>query len=289
MIPLIVTSKDRAAQTHALLSSLKANGPQFKPTVLWAASDLSYRESYWTLEAENPDVEFITEANFHKDFCYLVRNQESDYIMFATDDDIMYRKPEIDEDELDTVFSEACCVSLRLGDNTTVQDTHRGTTSARPQMMYEYKDFLFWPWRYVHTSSNFAYPLSVDCHIFDRLEILDIIKQTEFHNPNSLECNWQKHLPSLRGFMASNRISSVVNTPLNRVQDTCQNLAGQFFGKTAEELNKDFRMGLRINFEGMDFSNIVGAHQELPIVYDTKFSPKIIEGEFPWITSNTME
>jgi hypothetical protein len=60
--------------------------------------------------------------------------------------------------------------------------------------------------------------------------------------------------------------SVVVNTPLNRVQETCTNLAGLVYGVMSQDLNNYWLDGYTLSLERMDFSNIYGCHQELPLI-----------------------
>jgi len=100
-----------------------------------------------------------------------------------------------------------------------------------------------------------------------------IINNTpKYYNPNSLEGKAQHYIQedvqSLPDEMACFEKSFVINTPLNRVQETCHNGAGKFFGSTPEELNKRFIAGDRLTLEGMDFSTIIGVHQELKLCWE---------------------
>jgi hypothetical protein len=70
--------------------------------------------------------------------------------------------------------------------------------------------------------------------------------------------------------MAAFEQSVVINTPLNRVQETCLNRAGETFGQSAEEMNKLYLDGNRLDFKSIDFSNIIGCHQELKINWTMK-------------------
>ena len=70
--------------------------------------------------------------------------------------------------------------------------------------------------------------------------------------------------------MACFKNSYVINTPINRVQETYTNSAGIFFGSPQETLNEKFLQGKRLTLDGMDFSIIIGAHQELKLCWEGK-------------------
>lgn len=271
MIGVIVFSKDRAAQLNLLLSSIGQNGTGlFGPIkVLYCASNLDYRRAYWNIQKDFPNIELIEEMSFKKDTEKLLEEMPA-YMAFAVDDNILYKRPELNLDRLDDYFRWCCTISLRLGRNTIVQDCHRNTLTVMPRDGYSIDNLLLFNWTAQPPHMNFGYPLSVDFNIFNTEDVKYMLGGTDYHNPNSLECGWQKHLPILNHGMCCLHNSCVVNTPLNRVQDTCQNLAGQFHPVSAEELNNDYLAGWRIDLDAMDFSNIVGAHQELPLKYKTK-------------------
>ena len=90
--------------------------------------------------------------------------------------------------------------------------------------------------------------------------------------------NWDKERTRGRQYyqekkdwiLAKNRkyINIFLNSPSNIVQNTFQNRQGENFGVSVQSLNDDFLSGKVIDFDGIDFSNIEGCHQELslPIV-----------------------
>jgi hypothetical protein len=114
--------------------------------------------------------------------------------------------------------------------------------------------------------SNFAYPLSVDGHIFETNMLLKYIDEFEYDNPNSFEGRIQRFNDKLSDQMSCFTQSHIVNTPLNRVQETCTNIAGKYYPAGAAELNDHWLDNYRINLQKMDFSNIIGCHQELQLV-----------------------
>lgn len=277
----IVMSKDRPAQLNLLLESIDRNGGDVvrlrNTAVQYAASDYIYRKSYQKLEELWPDVLFVAESvNSFKNSLWSTAATacQGEYLNFFTDDDILYRPITFGMYDVDDLFRtfNLSCLSLRLGANTYIQDQHRNQRTVFPNRTEVTKDFYVWHWRHVANGSNFSYPLSVDGHIFSRETILPLLEGPSYFNPNSLECVWQQEwLNTLGPIMGCPTKSNIVNSPNNRVQETCQNLAGVLHNYTAEELNLDFQRGLRLDldriFEGVD---VVGAHQELELFYKTK-------------------
>jgi hypothetical protein len=56
----------------------------------------------------------------------------------------------------------------------------------------------------------------------------------------------------------------VVNTPINIAGDS-KNRAGEKFGISLKDMNRRYIDGETISLESIDFSNVVGCHQELEI------------------------
>ena len=67
--------------------------------------------------------------------------------------------------------------------------------------------------------------------------------------------------------MCSFKESVLVNTPINIVGSS-ENQSGEFYGMSLKELNDKYIDGKRINIDKMDFSNIVGCHQEVELVFE---------------------
>ena len=108
---------------------------------------------------------------------------------------------------------------------------------------------------------DFAYPFSLDGHVFRTANILPRMEAVEFHNPNELEAVMQV-LPLKQPKYEEH--SCLVGIPHNRVGPNYNNRNG---GGTAKELNDRWLAGERIDLERMDFSNIIGVHQEVEYVF----------------------
>jgi len=122
-----------------------------------------------------------------------------------------------------------------------------------------------------------AYPLSVDGHIFERstlelyceeLEVLDKYntKNPWQQTPNEFEGKLQRFFFDLPPLMAAPRESCVVNSPNNRVQETIQNRNGDTYSYSSEELRKYFKQGKRLSLSKVPFGKIACPHQEIDIL-----------------------
>jgi hypothetical protein len=269
MIKVIIFSKDRPAQLDLTLTSIARNFQlDASVYVLYKASNTKFEEGYDILREyrEPTDCYCMGEYDFRDDLLRLMAGPEK-YTMFLTDDDIFYRKADYTEKDLDDLFSinGFYCFSNRLGINTTVQNPHNRSELAQLPKFDLIKDgdkeFLLWNWKTV--GGNFGYPLSVDGHIFRTEDIISLTEKTEFKNPNFYEAHLQAHLCRIGPGMASCKNSVLFGNPVNRVQDTFTNNAGQFYGISAEDLNREFLRGKRLQFGG--YGEICGAHQEVPL------------------------
>tara|TARA_Y100000592_G_C5481991_1_gene326197 strand:+ start:8861 stop:9730 length:870 start_codon:yes stop_codon:yes gene_type:complete len=284
-LTIVIFSKDRAAQLDLCLKSIHKNleslSSEWKIEVIYTASSKEFEEGYATLQHywDNVFLYFRPErlfGGFKEALEENIRSFWGPYVLFFTDDDIVYKNFEFGFQEIQSEFEKdegLACVSLRLGTNTFVQDQYTNSNCHIPDDVIMGDDNIRkWNWKNQIASSNFAYPFSVDGHIFKSEIATKMIGDTEgYYNPNSLEGKAQhvikdiiNELPEKMGCMES---SYVVNTPINRVQETCTNEAGKFFGNSPEELNEIFLNKKRLDLEALDFSTIIGAHQELKLIW----------------------
>jgi hypothetical protein len=118
-------------------------------------------------------------------------------------------------------------------------------------------------WKWSEGELDWAYPLSVDGHIFSREEILACMKNIDFNSPNTFEGNLQsfnKHFNKRIGVCYKK--SRLVNIPVNKVQNENDNRYGDLH---QDELLKKWNEGYQ-----MDFRKLYGmvnndVHQEMVI------------------------
>ena len=283
-LSVVIFSKDRAAQLDLCLKSIYKNlsrlSEYWRIYVIYTSSSKEFEDGYNQLIKEyysKPNhIYFLAEYKydgFKKTLEYCMKHWE-DYVLFFTDDDIVYRK--FENKYNDIVDEDLFCTSFRLGTNTFVQDQYTNSNCLIPDEVIMGGGIIrTWDWKKQTKDTNFAYPFSVDGHLFPSDLAKKIINSTpKYYNPNSLEGKAQNYIQDDIANMPDNMScfekSFVINTPLNRVQETCHNGAGKFFGSSPEELNKKFLEGERLTLEGMDFSTIIGVHQELKLCWGEK-------------------
>jgi hypothetical protein len=121
-------------------------------------------------------------------------------------------------------------------------------------------------WDWTHADGDFAYPMSLDGHIFRTDLLLPILTPLEYTTPNELEeiLHSRRHLvPPL---MLSFDRSCVVSIPANVVTSTHRNRTGENPDWSAGALNSRLLAGDRIDLAAMDFTSVTGSHQEVPLV-----------------------
>lgn len=295
MVTSIVFSRDRALQLDLALKTIKQNFELCdRIVVIYKASEQQYQESYGSLKEEHPDVSFYEQSgSLFFDIMATINGAKSDYICFFTDDNIVYNKVDINRAQLDSVFNlvdgsgkhvGCACLSLRLGLNTTKRDMGSGLVDDAIPQLFSMPPFFVWGFTGVPPGGYWAYPLSVDGHIFKRETILEFCVELEFlsrhyeykgvprakycwkQTPNEFESKLQRFYFSVPNAMAALEQSCVVNTPNNKVQEQMPNSFGESFNYTAPELNNHYLSGRRLDINGINCANIICPHQELDIL-----------------------
>ena len=296
LITSIIFSKDRALQLDLTLKTIKQNfGLCSNVVVLYKTSEQQYEESYATVKEEHPNVSFYKQSHsIFFDIVSIIKNAESNYICFFTDDNIVYRNADITEDALNQVFnildsqgqSVGCaCVSLRLGLNTTKRDVGQGLIDDVIPKLFSLPPFFLWGFTNLPPGGYWSYPLSVDGHIFNKEKILAFCVELEILNkhyqstgqdstekwrwrqtPNEFKSKLQRFYFDMPNVMATLETSCVVNSPNNKVQNQVPNKFGNHFSYAAEDLNNHYKLGKRLNVDNINFDNIVCPHQEIDIL-----------------------
>lgn len=277
MIDAIILSKDRPAQLELCLSSIEKNSLDLFTNglcVFYHASNHSMMNGYMRVQELHPNVEFVAEFEYQNNIKDIL-DVHSKYSTFFTDDDIFYRElSKAEETQLLEIFDflngELACFSLRLGLNTYIQDPYNNAQTIPPTSGFiGSDDLILWEWRTALPYMNFGYPLSVDGHVFLTDTFRDIFNKFKFNNPNQQESAMQGYNDNLPRLMGAFKQSCVVNTPLNRVQETCLNRSGETHGQDVTAMNNKFLAGYKLDLSSMDFSNVIGCHQELDIKWVT--------------------
>ncbi|MBL4707511.1 MAG: hypothetical protein JKY48_03615 [Flavobacteriales bacterium] len=262
---IVIFSKDRAMQLDALLRSYfhfcKNTIPVY---ILYHASAEEFKNGYKELISSYKDknVEFNEEQSFRNDLVRVFDRISASKILFLVDD-LVFKNP-LDLNTFTSIDTKKYVASLRMGKHLSFAYTlQKEQGLPKFNKSKKYPDMMSWSYR--NSELDWAYPLSVDGHLFDFNELKIIVGELEFKAPNSFEEALQLMNP-----LFENRVglcyeeSIIVNNPCNKVQLENNNISGEM---TIEELNNKWLSGYRIEFEKYKGILNNSAHQELTLEF----------------------
>lgn len=274
-VSVIIFSKDRAIQLHALLSSFfELVEGHIEIFILYTASDKNHSASYEQVFSifKGKSIQFKEEKNFRTDLLELLNNISTNKLFFLVDD-IVFTEPFIISDFIN-YNTDMFVPTLRLGGNLSYSYT---TQEHQPLPVFlddvvKVPNKLIWIWE--NGLFDWGYPLSVDGNLFDTNEIRILIKHSDFKAPNSLEESLQvfNSIYKTRYGLAFKK-SVIVNIPCNKVQVENDNIAGSISTGT---LLKKWQEGYQIDYRNIFHFKNTSAHQEI----NFKFIKR--DPEFVW-------
>jgi hypothetical protein len=171
MLSTVVFSKNRAAQLDLLLQDLTL------PATILYTYDPEFEAGYNKLIPIYPNFTFIKEDDFKKQTIELLKDE---YILFLVDDDFQTEQFDIGCKEFEQFKNnprKIISFSLRL--------------CPAFANNIPFKEYNLWEWKkYWH---SFGYPMSVSSTIFRKNDILPIMVEHDFNNPNELEITLRKY------------------------------------------------------------------------------------------------
>lgn len=290
---MIVFSKDRACQLDQLLGSLRThvrnvNTPFIKLQVLYTHSTKKFADGYKAVKRLHPSVIFHQQGNlshgvtsslfeaflagggavdsFKGDYLRLL-DDAIPYTMHFMDDmlvtDTWGLAEQLATHRLLSSRPEVIAMSLRLHPGVT---TCYATNEDTPPPDFDPE--MTWLWRAAR--GDWAYPMSLDAHVFRTFDIMPLAHHLKYHNPNTLEGSMAMHCFSESAACAARlacfRRAKVLNIPANRVQDTFPN---RFMadGPSAELLNTEFLFHRRLTSEHHWYRAYDSVHVPQPLVF----------------------
>jgi GT2 family glycosyltransferase/cytochrome c-type biogenesis protein CcmH/NrfG len=261
----VVFSKDRAMQLDCTLRSFIQHCKDIDTIavkVLYTTSNASHENQYRKIIANHPSFEFIREIDFKRDLISLLASHE--YILFLVDDNIFVNDFYVDHviKGLNQV-PDAVGFSLRLGKNTTYF-----YMLDKPQALPKFNSFAKGVLCYDWTTAeyDFGYPLEVSSSIYRLIDILPLLTQGDYKNPNTLELLMDSNKAiyiNKKGKLLCFENSVAFCNPLNMVQTMWINRAGNKNIYTPEKLSQMFAEGLRIDTEVLSGFTPHSCHQEI--------------------------
>jgi len=227
-IGCIIFSMDRALQLDALLSSFFHNKNGECPViVLYKVSNQRHQKAYDDVAKKYKNsVVFKSENNRSFKNVLLEALSELDVgkIFFLVDDIIFTEK--VDFTMLSRIDTTKYIFSLRMGSHLNFSYVVNQPQKL-PHFIQDDENYLYWYW--YAGEFDWAYPLSVDGHIFGKQEMIAMAEYFDYKAPNSFEGILQneKDLFQKRVGMSYKK-ARIVNNPCNKVQSEVENLHGTF-------------------------------------------------------------
>ena len=266
----IIFSKDRACQLELLLRSMQELAPVFLKhvAIIYRVSSDSFLEGYRKLQDQWPRLRWMLENKSFKEMVIDAVDETPPHTLFFVDDLVFRKKWDGSQSRGYQSFcanSKVLCYSLRISKHLTF---------CHPKNAKEYSPvFSGNCWSWAGCTPTYAYPMSVDGHIFRTGEILVDLVNLDYENPNSLEGilvqrSW------LRGrcpLMSCDKESTIFGIPANLVNTVYKNRS---MGGSAEELNQRWLDGERIALEPLIGYPNKAVHEEVEYTFEKAHEPQ---------------
>lgn len=249
MLDLLIFSKDRPLQLHALLSSLEDRlGCDEKSVYLVVyCSNLTIRAFYEDLVAQFlrliVNVYFEDGRGFKANCISCLEGMTGKYVMPLMDDDLIIEKVPIRL--LLPMVTDKQIGSLRLGWSTTLNYTVGSKMMIPNLQSFDSEGNSFITWKWDEGSLDWGYPWSLDGNIFLRQSLIERWDPVFFDNPNSLEGTFAIRNPDMLKFQGvAFKKQTLINLPFNKVQTT---FANRFEGYSTDYFIHLWSEGYRID------------------------------------------
>ena len=195
-------------------------------------------------------------SDIKNDLKSLLAFLDSKYVLFLTDDSLVYRPVEFTEEDVDEIYTdEVLNLSLRLGLNTIHVDYNDKSKIEYPENYYKDDQFIKWDWT-KQKGGHLSHPFNPDGTIFRRDLILDIVNTVGFNTVRAFESNIGDFIRRdvKRPYLAAPIRSNVVCIPVNMTNDAGHYLPnGTQYPHSLKELNDQYLIGKYIDVERMNF------------------------------------
>jgi len=258
----VIFSKNRSLQLDLCLRTLQLHCADIYKlsdvNILYKADD-NHGESYEILKREYPDVIFVEEQSFKTDLLNIVHDKS--VILFCTDDTI-FTEDFLLANIISNLDGNLDCLgfSLRLGFNTghcfpygKSQDIP-ATTKIENGVANKYN------WQ--SAQLDFGYPLELSSSAYRLEDIMEILDNCDYHNPNSLEDSMTSCHIQVKPNLLMYDKSVAFSNPINKVQLDHPNKSGDI---DADVLLQYFMAGYRIDDKLFNHYKNSGAHELVDI------------------------
>lgn len=241
-------------QLDAFLRSAARYAPYKTITVLAAAFD----DTYEICRATHIGAFFTWDTDYGFEHDVRAWLGQHERVVFHSDDEVFFAEP---PDELLELDNSETLVTFRQG---------RNTTYCHPLSHVQAVPYVF-PWRWREASLDFAYPLSLNATVYNSKDLLPLMSDFHFENPNQLEAQLaaKANLFPVAWMTAPER-SCTVSLPHNVVSASSGNPRGAHPDWQPDALRRMYLDGWRIDPFVMDYSQVNAAHVEIPL----RFKPR---------------
>jgi len=259
----VVFSKDRAMQLDGCMRSLYRHCEDvdlMDMRVIWTASSEMF-EAQYNGDWPRLEIDFQEEVDFQTDLLSTIEGYK--YVMFLTDDTMFVDDFSIKDVILELGFwKESIGLSLRLGWNTkSCYMLNKEQKVPEGQFTYNWTDY----------EGDFGYPLEISSSIYRVDDLMPLLEQPVYDNPNTLEAyfDWSKgqfkeKYPMLSFYNSSRAFAN----PLNKVQTIFTgNRSGSDPRFSVEHLADLYDKGYRIDVSKFDDFVPTGVHQEVDLEF----------------------
>jgi hypothetical protein len=253
----IVFSKDRAMQLDACLRSIERfSGYRGDIIVIFKATSRGFEDGYQLLSGTTSARLFSQRRDLKVEVLDAI-DPSRRCTVFHTDDDVFFRQPP----GFAVPASGFAAFSQRLGKNTTYCHP---LDRLQPLPSFEERDALL-AWNWTRAKHDFAYPMSLDGHVFPTDLVRPLIERVQFDNPNEFEDALHAQRHRMPAAMLAFRESCLVSIPANVVTSTHRNRSTNRADWSPAVLNRRFLAGERIDLDAMEFLRVNGAHCDIPL------------------------
>ena len=253
----VILSKDRPAQLDLLLRSIKKHvigWPDHAITVLYRTTHQAYAKGYETVRAEHPELAYLEEESFRRDFQMIALRRQEEYFQVLVDDDCYVRPWSMSDPEFKHFSTDDQVVALVL--------------RMAPYMDYCYPLHLRVPppkfderraWAWKDLVGDFGYPHSIDATVWRTSTIRGVLAYGPYRNVHELE-------PALSIAMTKPLAicygkPRVLNVANNTVQDTAT--PNRHGGGDAAAMNERFLGGERIVADNIESATPSSPHFQI--------------------------
>jgi len=264
---IIVFSKNRPLQLDLFIRSFNKyvkNSKNYKINILYTTNNIKFEKGYNMVNDRFNNIVMYKEKNFKDDILSLIDKSIVETVFFV-DDDIF--KDHIDfNDKQKEIFKNnqnILCRSLRLSKHLEKCYSLNMVYTKIP-LFQSIENYILYKW--IGQQGDYGYPMSLDGHIFRTNDILPLIIQYDFKNPNSMESILSMN-PIRKSYIICYEKSKILNNPCNIVQTYNSNIHGN---EDINILNNEYLNGNQISMVNIDSINNISCHQEIKIIFEKK-------------------